>query len=215
MIRSNLAILMAALAVGACASAPTIEERPPSGEVAPIERPVLEPGRIREEISMIDGSARGYEVLGVLDDGSIRGRSSWKEGCKWVVPADWFSPDNSWEDCGTGSWSTGANTVISSSGDDLWPLRDGTSAKWSYRSRRSTGEGGRNTRRCKVSGPVAITVRVGDVNAMKVVCRDVWGGGPDGETKTWYWTSEHGVVKYTRVHSKRGLEDDNELVAVR
>ena len=157
-------VLAAATAVflGGCVTTPVVEERAASAPVDPIERMTPEIGQVFGYEAVEGEKTFDYEVLDVMDDGSFIARQS--NNCQWETPADRFSPGAYWKGCGSGDWSDGRRTITSSSGDPLWPLRAGTSAKWTFSMKNSQGEGNdRNTRRCSVSGPVAISVKIGDV----------------------------------------------------
>jgi len=196
--------LAAALSVTSCATTPPLEERTPTAVVPPLPMPVRESGTFYRTVSTTDGEEHGWEVLEVADDGTFVARDV--DGCRWTSVADPFAPGVAWSGCGGGRWGTGEATIASSSGG-LWPLAPGNEAKWSARNVAKDGTRASSTRRCEVSGPFAVTVAVGDVDALRVVCED------ERARRTTYWTAEHGEVKKTVVVSG-SLEYDRELVAI-
>ena len=200
-----LATLVTTALLGACATGPKLEERPPVGAVEPIEMPAYTAGTTLRQVSGVDGRDVGWEVVEVDADGTYVGRSV--EGCSWTKARDPLMPATSWSGCGKGEWARGERTILSSSGS-LWPLAPGNRASWKHRFTSSEGTPSSGTRRCEVEGAHAITTRLGDLDAMKVVCKDPWG------TTTSWWTAEHGEVRSWHVHRERGLEYDHELTAV-
>lgn len=196
------ASLACVAALAACATGPKLEQRPPTAEVAPIERPDYPVGTVFRQVSNVDGSVKDWEVLEVSADGTMTGRNA--DGCTWTRPADPMSPATEWSGCGTGEWSSGTATITSVSGD-LWPLAPGNEATWKHTPKSSRGNGSAETTRCRVGGPFAITTRLGELDALKVTCKNTWS------VRTSWWSAEHGEVRAWRVNNKDGLRWDNEL----
>jgi len=188
---------VSATVLGACVSAgPVVEERPATAEVGPIEQPVMRVGDSIAQVVLVDeytglSGAHGYTVDAVDDDGTLSATSA--NDCSWRQGADLFSPSLAWNDCGKGEWASGTRT-ISATGGEMWPLVPGNEASWRWSNRSSEGSTGNGTRECEVQEPVAISVAVGEVDALKVVCVDRTADGTG--TRTWYFTEEHGEVKY-------------------
>ena len=196
------ASLVCMAALTACATGPKLEQRPPTADVAPIEQPDYPVGTVFRQVSNVDGSVKDWEVLEVGADGSMTGRNA--DGCTWTRPADPLSPATEWSDCGTGEWSSGTATIASASGD-LWPLAPGNEATWKHTPKSSRGNGSAETTRCLVDGPFAITTRLGELDALKVTCKNTLA------IRTSWWNAEHGEVRAWRVHNKDGLRWDIEL----
>jgi len=48
------------------------------------------------------------------------------------------------------------------------------------------------------------------MDAMKVTCKQA-RYNDHTETRTWYWSEEHGEIRYRRFNTRDGLVDDSEL----
>lgn len=218
---SQIKVLMLATSItllGACASTPNIEDRPASAAIDPIPRPDWSVGMKHEMIDVKDGQPKGYVINELLPDGKVRStslESSTGKPCTWTGSIEWFAPVDSWENCGgSGEWNSGTQSVKLVSGGSLWPLTVGAKAEYRRIPVSSLGNRGTpETRKCEVVGPVAISISLGDFDAMKVQCNTRrWDGAI--ESRIWYWTAEHGEIKFVRIHSADGIKQNQELATL-
>jgi len=205
---------LALLSLSACASIPELPEGVASQPIEPIPKPDWTVGMSTDMINLESDEAGGSEIVEVLSNGDLRIASKRESGganCVWVNGDDWFSPAKSWQQCGTGEWSSGTNKVTIVSGN-LWPLKDGAKAVYKKVPTSSTGRvGTEETRKCEVIGSVSIQLFSEDFDAMKIVCKTrKWDNTVD--TRVWYWTEEHREIKYRRTNNKKGVIDEFELV---
>jgi len=201
-------------ALSACTSFPEVQDEASINPMEPVPQPVWTVGMERNALDLINGESGGYKVTSVADTGEIELRSKREtegKSCTWVVTSDWFAPASSWENCGTGEWASGSQ-VVTHKGDNLWPLRSGAKAQYRRIPTSSTGKTGTpETRQCEVSGPVKVSIRAGEFDAMKVNCNTTrWDGSK--ETRIWYWNAEHGEIKYRKANSRDGLVSETETV---
>jgi hypothetical protein len=116
-----------------------------------------------------------------------------------------------WEGCGQNpQWRNGSYTIEERHGE-LWPLEPGKKARYEVTAASGTGETSDETRECEVANPVRIKVAIGEVDAAKVVCT-THHEGTVYRIETWYWTPDHGEVKYTRKHSDGDIVADDETL---
>lgn len=205
-----LGAIAAALGLTACMASPEVEEKPALSELPSVEKPVWVVGATVYQVDNRDGRERSWSVLDVTD-GVVSGENS--EGCKWTNSTDWFAPVLSWESCTPNpDWLRGVNTITEQDGQ-MWPLAVGNHATYKYNSRSLiTGEGNTTVQTCEIPETVRIVAAVGEVDAYKIVCTDddEWSR----RVVTWYWTSEMGEVKYSRWHSRRGVQADHDMIRV-
>lgn len=222
---SNLNIISKALFIttlsglmSACVSVPMIEDQPASAQLDPIPQPDWSVGMKRQMVDVRNGQPTGYEITELLQEGKIRGASlepSTGEPCSWTGSTEWFAPAESWQNCGgKGEWNSGTNAVKLISGGSLWPLKAGAKAEYRHTPTSSLGNKGKPEKRtCEVIGPVAVSLSLGEFDAMKVQCNTLrWDGAI--ESRIWYWTEQYGEIKYVRMHSSQGIKASNELAAL-
>lgn len=208
------AATITAIGLTSCVSIPPIEEVASSKVMEPITAPKWSSDMSFKSIDLITDEPTGYDIIEVLDNGNIRAvskRTVRGKNCTWVNGPDWFSPSRSWENCGTGEWSSGTQNV-NISGDNLWPLQAGKKAQYRRTSISSAGtKGTPEVRKCEVSGPVIVSLRNGNYEAMKVTCKTKrWDNTTD--TRVWYWNQDHLEIKYRRSNSQKGIIHDTERV---
>jgi len=183
-----------------CVSFPEVEDESSDTKILPIPQPQWTVGLQRDFVDLVKGENSGHEIMSISDNGELTVRSkreSTNGTCTWVTSSDWFAPASSWTNCGTGDWASGTQKVIHK-GDQLWPLVAGKRAEYKRIPTSSKGEiGTPETIKCEVSGPVRVSVKAGDFDAMKVNCNSARSNGTK-ETQTWYWHQEHGEIKYRR-----------------
>lgn len=176
----SVLLTIAAVGLAACA---TIEEEPATAELPPVDQPVWEVGYTLVQKDVLTGKEGGWTVLAVEGD-RVTGQTM--DGCKFVLPTEWFTPALEYENC---RGATGSNEITREG--SLWPLQVGATAKYEI----ANNDGRRSTRRCEVESAVNISVAEELVDAYKVVCRQ------NQNIRTWYWSPERGEVKATNVRS--------------
>jgi len=202
-------LLSFALLVG-CSSKPLIDESPLDRDLDPVERPDFPVGLSRHWTNLQSGEDASWEIQRILDDGAIVARSD--DGCEWTVAAEWFPQPIEWKECGSNSdWRSGTRTITSSEGE-LWPLEVGRKATYRYQVTNAAGETASEVDHCGVRSAGRVSVAIGNVDVYRVSC--VRRNEYSTQTRTWYWSPEHGEVKYTRVNSRDGVRRDVELLKV-
>ena len=217
----SITVLMSATTLAVlvgCASTPAILDKPASAPMDPIPQPAWSVGMTRKMIDVESGQPNGYVINELLPDGKLRASSlepSTGEPCSWTGSNEWFAPVDSWENCGgTGEWISGTQSVELVSGGNLWPLTTGAKAEYRRIPVSSLGNRGTpETRKCEVVGPVALSIALGDFDAMKVQCNTRRYDGAI-ESRIWYWTAEHGEIKYVQINSVEGVKQDQELATL-
>ncbi|WP_119167529.1 hypothetical protein [Algihabitans albus] len=147
--------------------------------------------------SLIDGRNRSYDVQSYGN--GVRVRQD--DGCVWTRNNDWFSPSDSWANCGTSkNWNAGQAQVRQL--DSLYPLRVGSEGRYRREATSHTGRSRTRETVCKVTGAVDV-IRPGlpDTPAYVVKCDD-----SKRVRTTWYAPGE-GPVAFTQVSDSRGLEE--------
>jgi len=198
-----------ALAVSACA-ATSVEEAPPSAELAPMEKPVIAKNLRVHEIDTLKDEERYYDFFDAKENGVFSGRN--KDGCSWDTSGDWVSPAVLWEGCGKDpDWLSGENRDMVKKGE-IWPLAVGNKVSYSFNQINAAGVNtGRKTRICKVSEVVNIDVAAGNLDTYKVVCRR--SSGSWSQTQTFYFSPEtRSVVKFIRSTSSDGITWNTEFL---
>ena len=147
--------------------------------------------------SLIDGGSRRFEA--VPYGSGVRVRQD--NGCVWTRTSDWFSPSDSWANCGNSlNWHTARANVRQRA--SLYPLRVGSQGRYERRATSHTGLSYRRETVCRVTGAEDL-VRPGFPNtpAYVVSCDD----GKRVRT-TWYAPGT-GPVAFTQVSDEDGLEE--------
>ena len=147
--------------------------------------------------SLLDGAVTDFRIQSFGN--GIRVHES--NGCIWTRQLDWFSPSDSWANCGTSrNWHTAQASVREL--DPLYPLRVGSVGRYERSATSHTGRSYTRETRCEVTGAVEV-LRDGHAAtpAYVVACDD----GRRLRT-TWYAPGE-GPVAYREVHNKQGLQE--------
>lgn len=147
--------------------------------------------------SLVDGSSMTYKVQphgqGV--------RVTEGDGCAWTRASDWFSPSDSWANCGTSkNWHTAQATVREV--DSLYPLAVGSTGRYERNAVSHTGRTYTRETSCEVSDTVEV-LRPGReaTPAFVVDCDDT-----RRLRTTWYAPGE-GPIAYRVVHGEKGVEE--------
>ena len=209
------AALLAATTLGACASvgdalndAGLFIESSLSG-AGPVERSL--PGGLAAVQRPSAGSWSNLTVenreTGAIETLAVSSASSQSlsfldaRGCAYTRANDWFSPSETWANCGTSTNWRDARASVTTSGS-LWPLQVGQTAEYTRRAVSSrTGEQSTRTTRCEVVDAVQVLRHSGELTpAFKVECDD------GRRVRTTWWSPEEGPVFYMQRHERRGLE---------
>lgn len=208
-----IASMSALLLTTACSTVPKAAgEKPSELTLEPMAMPVPQTQVRYHQKDIKKGADRSFQINSVNDDGSVQGVSN--EDCSWTDRADPVSPGINWNKCvDDPDWHSGTVKGLVSKGS-LWPLEVGNTASYKFQFVDANGKAGSpNHRRCKVEGVVNIDVAIGNVDAYKVVCKR--SKGDWNQTRIWYFSPEYQVsVKYTKISSSDGIEDDRELARV-
>ncbi|WP_417810545.1 hypothetical protein [Thalassospira alkalitolerans] len=142
----------------------------------------------KETLTVTAKSPNGFAFE--ITEGSAAGCTS--EGLGFM------SPDVKWADC---DGSSGTQTVVKKG--DIWPLKVGTMESFDIE-----GTDGKDTwsttRDCIVAGTAMVTVGAKTIPTYEVVCTD------GSSTRSWFYSPDNKwPIKYTKVHKKRGLVEDN------
>ena len=164
------------------------------------ELPVVEQPRAFggfQVASLIDGSNSSFDVQPYGN--GVRVREN--DGCVWTRTADWFSPSDSWANCGTSqNWHSAQAQVRQL--DSLYPLRIGSQGRYERQSTSHTGRTRTRQTVCQVTGAVDV-VRPGhpDTPAYVVECDDT------KRVRTTWYAPGQGPIAFTQVSNTRGLEE--------
>ncbi len=122
-------------------------------------------------------------------------------GCAYTRANDWFSPSETWTNCGTSTNWRDAQASVTTAGS-LWPLQVGRTAEYTRRAISTrTGEESIRTTRCEVVDAVRVLRHSGELTpTFKVECDD------GRRTRTTWWSPDEGPVFYMQRHERRGLE---------
>lgn len=209
----RFALLLLTLPLGACATDgfelpslppvaslfqpayPEVErlEQPPH----PVGRPSLSEMRGMTVTSLMDDSDKSYHVSRYGN--GVRVQES--DGCIWTSAADWFSPSDSWANCGDSqNWHTAQAQVREL--DPLYPIQIGSIGRYEREAVSHSGKSYRRETRCEVTDAVSV-LRPGKAPtpAFVVECDD-----SRRERTTWYAPGE-GPIAYREVHRRKGLQE--------
>ena len=188
--------------LSACSTTgPALPENAAVGELPPMTLPAYKVGQQIDYINELTGNSEYWKVTNIAADGTVSATMS--TGCKWNTSASWFDGVGGWEDCGgTGKWSAGTSTALGT-GPSLWPLKDGATAKYKFKTTNKVGESNTHRRSCNVS-TANIDTDIGPLDAYKIVCKDNNQGSIN--VRTWYFNPEHGELLFTRWKPDGGME---------
>ncbi len=209
----RFALLFLTLPLGACAtdgfelpSLPSVAAlfQPASPEVESLDTPprtVSGPSlagmRGMTVTSLVDGSRKSYDIASYGN--GVRVQES--DGCVWTSAPDWFSPSDSWVNCGTSAtWKTAQAQVREL--DPLYPIKLGSVGRYERHAVAPNGKSYTRETRCEVTDAVAV-LRPGKAAtpAFVIQCKD-----PRRTRTTWYAPGE-GPIAYREVHRRNGLQE--------
>ncbi len=174
------------------------ETRPFAGTLPVVDRPRPALFTSMTAKSLTDGRAKTFDVRAY--GRGVRVRES--DGCVWTSAWDWFSPSDSWAQCGASkSWRTAqARTRVI---EPLYPLRLGARGVYERRAV-STSSGAVSTRQteCEVADQVEVLRAGAPATPAYVVRCD------DGriERVTWF-APDQGPIAYREAHKERGVRE--------
>ena len=166
-------------------------------QLAPVQRPAPSDLRSFTATSLVDGSRNTFQIE--PSGYGIRARQA--NGCIWTRAADWFSPSDSWANCGSSrNWHTAQAQVREI--QSIYPLSVGSVGRYE---RNATSHSGRTQSRqtvCQVTGTETVSrPGLADTPAYVVQCDDT-----RRVRTTWYAPGE-GPIAFTQVSHERGLEE--------
>lgn len=173
------------------------ETQPLSASIKPVQRPGQNAFSSMTVADLENGSRKTFAVK-TFGNGV---RVTEGNGCVWTRAGDWFSPSDSWANCGTSkNWHTGQAKVREL--EPLYPLRVGSVGSYQRSAVSHTGRSYSRKTVCKVTDAVEV-LREGKAAtpAYVVRCDD-----SRRVRTTWYAPSE-GPVAYREVHRRNGLEE--------
>lgn len=147
--------------------------------------------------SLVDGTRKAY--LAQPYGNGVRVRES--SGCVWTRADDWFSPSDSWANCGSSSnWHTAQAQVREL--DSLYPLQVGSTGRYERTAVSHSGRSYTRETRCEVVDAVEV-LRPGRAAtpAFVVECDDT-----SRRRTTWYARDE-GPIAYREEHHRNGVEE--------
>ncbi len=174
---------------------PRPQTRPLAAPLPPAGRPKAGELRSMTVASLTDDSTKTYTVRPYGN--GVRVKES--TGCTWTRAHDWFSPSDSFADCGTSSeWRTAQAEVRELA--PLYPLQVGRVGRYQRRSVSRDGEVSVRDSRCEVTGAVqVIRPNAAPTPAFVVDC-------DDGRLRrtTWYAPGA-GPLAYREIHKRKGV----------
>lgn len=182
--------------ISALFAGPGPETRPLKGSIAQVGRPSARQIPSMTVTSLVDGTRASYSVRrygnGV--------RVTEGNGCIWTRAGDWFSPSDSWANCGTSkNWHTGQARVREL--DSLYPLRVGSVGRYERRAVSHTGRSYTRETRCEVTDAVEVLRSGRATPAFVVKCDD------SRRVRTTWYAPDEGPVAYREVHRRNGVEE--------
>jgi hypothetical protein len=205
-----LSSLLFALLLAACSAggiqvpdlAALFEPPPPdtralSGPIRTVTRPAAALPREMEVTSLVDGTRKTFMTQPYGN--GVRVRES--NGCVWTRADDWFSPSDSWANCGLSSnWHTAQARVREL--NSLYPLKVGSVGRYERSAVSHTGRSYTRETRCEVTDAVEVVRRGRATTPVFVVeCDDT-----SRRRTTWYAPGE-GPIAYREVHRRNGVEE--------
>lgn len=172
------------------------ETQPLKGSIRSVPQPTMGSLSSMTVSSLMDGSTQSYRVRPFGN--GVRVRES--NGCVWTRAGDWFSPSDSWANCGDSrNWHTGQAKVRQL--DSLYPLKVGSVGRYERRAVSHTGRTYTRQTRCEVTDAVAV-LRPGKAAtaAYVVVCND------SRRVRTTWYAPDEGPIAYREVHHRKGVE---------
>ncbi len=205
---TNLALTLGTLMFlsGCAVTAPSIPESAVLTELAPMNRLSHQVGDRFDFTNKLTGQPGHWVVTDVAADGAVS--ATMHDGCKWTTSSAWFDGTGSWENCGTGDWSAATSTLLDS-GPSLWPLTDGASSTYRYKTTNKVGKSDTHKRTCNVS-TANIETSIGPVDTYKVVCTDK--NGSSINVRTWYFNPDHGEIRFSRWKPDGGMKVNHQYL---
>ena len=183
--------------ISALFNGPHPETRTLTASISPVGRPSAGSIRSMTVTSLEDGTHKRFSVRPFGNGVRVTEGS----GCVWTRAGDWFSPSDSWANCGTsGNWHTGQAKVREL--DSLYPLKVGSIGRYERRAVSHTGRTYTRETRCEVTDAVEV-LRPGRAATPAVVveCDD-----SRRRRTTWYAPKE-GPIAYHEMHRRNGVEE--------
>lgn len=176
----------------------------PGPEVRPLKGGIAQVGKASARhiptmtvTSLKDGTHRRYAVRSYGNGVRV----TEDNGCIWTRAGDWFSPSDSWANCGTSkNWHTGQAKVREL--DSLYPLKVGSVGRYERQAVSHTGRRYSRETRCEVTDAVEV-LRPGRAAtpAFVVECDD------SRRVRTTWYAPKKGPVAYREVHRRNGVEE--------
>lgn len=174
------------------------ETRPLTAPLRPVAAPSRRHLSTMSVVSLKNGRERRLRVRRYGAGHRVRESG----GCVWTRDMDWFSPSDSWANCGSSDDWRAAQAQVRREGS-LYPLRVGSTGAYTRRAR-SSSTGEISTRRtvCAVEKTETVLRPGGAATpAYVVVCED-------GRLRRTTWFSpKEGPVAYREEHLKRGVRE--------
>lgn len=185
------------LKLGSLTGGPAPETRSLEMSIQPVNSPSRAEFSSMTVKSLLDGETSSYTVSRYGNGVRVREGS----GCVWTRARDWFSPSDSWANCGTSkSWHTAQASVRIL--DPLYPLEVGSTGSYERRAVSLTGDVSVRETRCEVISAVEV-LRPGRTAtpAYVVECDD------GRRTRTTWYAPGEGPVAFREEHRSRGVEE--------
>lgn len=173
------------------------DTRPLAGPIQSVTRPSAGLPREMNVTSLVDGTRKSFSARTYAN--GVRVRQS--NGCVWTRANDWFSPSDSWANCGESSnWHTAQAQVRQL--QTIYPLREGSIGRYQRSAKSHTGRSYTRETRCEVTDAVEV-LRPGRAAtpAFVVECDDT-----RRRRTTWYAPGE-GPIAFRVVHRRNGVEE--------
>ncbi|WP_282606120.1 hypothetical protein [Pelagibius sp. Alg239-R121] len=168
-----------------------------TASISPVQKPTAAELRSMTVTSLENGERMSFSVRSFGNGIRVTEDS----GCVWTRAGDWFSPSDSWSNCGvSNNWHTGQAKVREL--DSLYPLKVGSVGRYERSAVSHTGRSYTRETRCEVTDAVEV-VRPGQIAtpAFVVECND-----KSRRRTTWYAPGK-GPVAYHEVHRRNGVEE--------
>ena len=194
-----MAVLLSASAGQATATGSVAgpDTAPLSTKLQPMPQPAASQLDGFTTISLLNGTRSTFDIRPFGN--GVRAVQS--NGCAWTRAADWFSPSDSWANCGTSrNWHTAQARVRMI--DSLYPLKLGSEGRYRRIAESHTGRDQDRTTICRVTGAEDV-VRPGlpDTSAYVVECDDT------RRVRTTWYAPGQGPIAFSQVSHSDGLEE--------
>lgn len=183
--------------ISALFEGPGPETRPLQSSITPVGKSSADGIPNMTVTSLVDGTRASYSVRQYGNGVRVMEAN----GCIWTRAGDWFSPSDSWANCGTSkNWHTGQARVREL--DSLYPLKVGSVGRYERRAVSHTGRSYTRETRCEVTDAVEV-LRSGRAAtpAFVVECDD------SRRLRTTWYSPDEGPVAYREIHRKNGVEE--------